>query len=84
MPGLEEKATTCSCVTVCTAGCTIEQLCEFLDQKFDVDVNILSVGNFCLYNSFLPIHKQQRYKKSIVKVRLPTHWLRLDIQRDMF
>ncbi|PHJ25556.1 ubiquitin-activating enzyme e1 family protein [Cystoisospora suis] len=55
-------------VDVDIPGCTIEQLCDFLDQKFDVEVNILSVGNFCLYNSFLPIHKQQRYKKSVVKL----------------
>ncbi|PFH32051.1 ubiquitin-activating enzyme E1 family protein [Besnoitia besnoiti] len=55
-------------VEVDIPGCTVEQLCQFLEKKFDVEVNILSVGNFCLYNSFLPIHKQQRYKKSIVKL----------------
>ncbi|KEP60324.1 UNVERIFIED_CONTAM: ubiquitin-activating enzyme E1 family protein [Hammondia hammondi] len=49
-------------------GCTVQQLCEFLEEKFDVEVNILSVGNFCLYNSFLPVHKQQRFKKSIVEL----------------
>nr|PUA90254.1 ubiquitin-activating enzyme E1 family protein [Toxoplasma gondii TgCATBr9] len=49
-------------------GCTVQQLCEFLEEKFDVEVNILSVGNFCLYNSFLPVHKQQRFKRSIVEL----------------
>ncbi|OXB71353.1 UNVERIFIED_CONTAM: hypothetical protein H355_013274 [Colinus virginianus] len=51
-----------------TAGCTVQQLCDYLESKYDVEVFILSVRNFCLFNKFVPTHRQQRLGKSVIKL----------------
>lgn len=67
------------CVHAFTANCTVRQLMDFVSSKFDVNVDLISVGNFCLYNSYIPGHKKQRLgmtiqavsqKKSVARVLL--------------
>jgi len=57
--------------------CTVQQLVNQITETFDVQVTILSVGNACLYNSFLPKHKARlsqplaQLTSTLMKVPLP-------------
>eukprot|EP00922_Rhytidocystis_sp_ex-Travisia-forbesii_P048846 GHVS01072735.1.p1 GENE.GHVS01072735.1~~GHVS01072735.1.p1 ORF type:complete len:1106 (+),score=141.84 GHVS01072735.1:89-3406(+) len=46
--------------TIKIAAGTVRQLIDALAKEFNVAVSILSIGNVCIYNSFLPAHKKQR------------------------
>lgn len=55
-------------VEVDMPGCRVKDLIELLGSRYNVNVDILSFGNFCLFNGFLPNHKQQRLNKPIAQL----------------
>ena len=56
---------------------TLQELSDFLEEEYQCEINILSVGNACLFNGFLPAHKKRLAKKctelyeEITKTKLP-------------
>lgn len=44
---------------------TIKDFIDYLTNKYNVEVNLVAVGNACLFNSFLPIHNKERLNKPI-------------------
>lgn len=49
-------------------NCTIQHLSDYLGRNFNVSVSILSVGDACLYNAYLPTHKKSRLNKPILEL----------------
>ncbi|SBS98378.1 ubiquitin-activating enzyme E1, putative (Uba1) [Plasmodium ovale curtisi] len=47
---------------------TIKDLIDYIVGKFSVEVNLISVGNACLYNCYLPAHNKERLNKPIHEV----------------
>lgn len=47
---------------------TIQQLIDVIKDRFNVDVIILSAGNTCIYNSFMPAHQRDRLDQPITKL----------------
>ena len=54
-------------VDLATPGTTIQEFIDYLTQHHDVETVIISAGNACLFNSYLPTHKQ-RASRSLVTV----------------
>ncbi|KAL8435072.1 hypothetical protein ACSSS7_002698 [Eimeria intestinalis] len=54
-------------VEVDLPNCRVADLIKYLGDRFDVNVDILSFGNFCLFNGFLPHHKQKRLNMPLTK-----------------
>lgn len=52
-------------LTINIPNCTIKQLCDYLAKNYKVSTSILSFGDACLYNAFLPAHKKNRFEKPI-------------------
>lgn len=44
---------------------TIKDFIDYLSKTYNVEVNLVAVGNACLFNSFLPIHNKERLNKPI-------------------
>ncbi|GAW83634.1 ubiquitin-activating enzyme E1 [Plasmodium gonderi] len=44
---------------------TIKNLIDYLNEQFSIEVNLISVGNACLYNCYLPVHNKERLNKPI-------------------
>lgn len=44
---------------------TIKDLIDHINEKYSIDVNLISVGNACLYNCYLPAHNKERLNKPI-------------------
>ena len=42
---------------------TISELVDFIQEKYEIDIMILSAGNACLYNAFLAGHKSRKNQK---------------------
>ncbi|XP_026190766.1 ubiquitin-activating enzyme E1 2 [Cyclospora cayetanensis] len=49
-------------------NCRLKDVVDYLEEQFDVNVDILSFGNFCLFNGFLPQHKQGRLNKPLTEL----------------
>ncbi|CDU20777.1 ubiquitin-activating enzyme E1, putative [Plasmodium yoelii] len=47
---------------------TIKDLVDHINEKFNIDVNLISVGNACLYNCYLPAHNKERLNKPIHEI----------------
>lgn len=47
---------------------TVQQLIDTVKEKFNVEVIILSAGNTCIYNSFMPAHQKERLNQPIAKL----------------
>ena len=62
------QSLTCSCSVEnnnsSTPGdATIGELVEHIQNKYEIEIMILSAGNACLYNAFLPGHKARVNQK---------------------
>ncbi|KAL8274743.1 hypothetical protein Esti_001348 [Eimeria stiedai] len=55
-------------VEVDLPNCRVADLIAHLGERFDVNVDILSFGNYCLFNGFLPHHKQKRLNMPLTKL----------------
>lgn len=47
------------CLRLVLGGCTLGDVIAEIEQKFDSEVNILSAGNYCMYNSFDKSQKER-------------------------
>ncbi|UKK01853.2 ubiquitin-activating enzyme E1 [Theileria orientalis] len=47
---------------------TVKQLIDWIRSKFNIEVIILSAGNLCIYNSFLPQHRNERLMQPITQL----------------
>ncbi|KJP88029.1 hypothetical protein AK88_02304 [Plasmodium fragile] len=47
---------------------TIKDLIDHISDKFNIEVNLISVGNACLYNCYLPAHNKERLNKPIHQI----------------
>ncbi|CAI7723596.1 ubiquitin-activating enzyme E1, putative [Plasmodium vivax] len=47
---------------------TIKNLIDHIGEQFGVEVNLISVGNACLYNCYLPAHNKERLNKPIHEI----------------
>ncbi|CRH02680.1 ubiquitin-activating enzyme E1, putative [Plasmodium relictum] len=47
---------------------TTKNLIDYLNEKYAVEVNLISVGNACLYNCYLPAHNKERLNKPIHEI----------------
>ncbi|UKJ90616.2 ubiquitin-activating enzyme E1 [Theileria orientalis] len=47
---------------------TVKQLIDWIRSKFNIEVIILSAGNLCIYNSFLPQHRNERLTQPITQL----------------
>ncbi|XP_952025.1 ubiquitin-activating enzyme E1, putative [Theileria annulata] len=47
---------------------TVKQLIDWIRSKFNIEVIILSAGNLCIYNSFLPQHRNERLNAVITEL----------------
>uniref|UniRef100_A0A8C9LJP4 Ubiquitin-activating enzyme E1 C-terminal domain-containing protein n=1 Tax=Piliocolobus tephrosceles TaxID=591936 RepID=A0A8C9LJP4_9PRIM len=47
---------------------TVKNLIDYINEKYNIDVNLISVGNACLYNCYLPAHNKERLNKPIHEV----------------
>jgi ubiquitin-activating enzyme E1 len=54
-------------VDLAKPGATIQEFLDYLTEKHGVETVIISAGNACLYNAYLPTHKA-RGKRSLVEV----------------
>merc|ERR1712232_545623 len=54
-----EGFTTWDKIEVKLGDCTLKELVDHLLNKMNMEVAILSAGNACLYNAYLPAHKKR-------------------------
>ncbi|CAA9991047.1 ubiquitin-activating enzyme E1, putative [Plasmodium knowlesi strain H] len=47
---------------------TIKNLIDHINEKFNIEVNLISVGNACLYNCYLPAHNKERLNRPIHEI----------------
>ncbi|GAB69087.1 ubiquitin-activating enzyme e1 [Plasmodium cynomolgi strain B] len=47
------------------ANGTIKNLIDHINEQFSIEVNLISVGNACLYNCYLPAHNKERLNRPI-------------------
>ncbi|EUD69110.1 ubiquitin-activating enzyme E1 [Plasmodium inui San Antonio 1] len=47
---------------------TIKNLIDHINEQFSIEVNLISVGNACLYNCYLPAHNRDRLNKPIHEI----------------
>ncbi|SCP03541.1 ubiquitin-activating enzyme E1, putative [Plasmodium malariae] len=47
---------------------TIKNLIDYINEKYSIEVNLISVGNACLYNCYLPAHNKERLNKPIHEI----------------
>merc|ERR1712099_225357 len=50
-------------VEVNIGDATLKEFCTYLEEKCGVEVMIMSAGNACLYNAYLPAHKKRLNEK---------------------
>lgn len=56
---LPEGFTTWDKVVIDIGDVTLKGFTDFLQKEHNLDISIISAGNACLYNSFLPAHKSR-------------------------
>ncbi|GFE55043.1 ubiquitin-activating enzyme E1 family protein [Babesia ovis] len=47
---------------------TVDDIIESIRQKFNVEAIILSAGNTCIYNSFMPAHQRERRHQPVTQL----------------
>lgn len=47
---------------------TVQVVVDTIRQKFSIQVLILSAGNTCIYNSFMPTHQKDRLRQPVTQV----------------
>merc|ERR1719222_424210 len=58
-----EGFTTWDKVQVSLPGATLKQFVDYLADEIQIEVMIISAGNACLYNAYLPKHKERLKEK---------------------
>merc|ERR1711871_1390775 len=64
-------------VEVDIGDATLKEFVDYLVKKLNVEVMIISAGNACLYNAYLPAHKKRLTEKvsqlweTVTKQKLP-------------
>ncbi|AFZ79661.1 ubiquitin-protein ligase, putative [Theileria equi strain WA] len=65
---LPENFTVWNKLVVLIPNGTVKQLIDWIRSRFNIEVIILSAGNLCIYNSFLPAHKASRLTQPITQL----------------
>ncbi|CDR93929.1 ubiquitin-activating enzyme E1, putative [Babesia bigemina] len=47
---------------------TVKEIIEAIRDKFNVEIIILSAGNICIYNSFMPSHQRERLNQPVAEL----------------